>query len=711
MPRIRSALIAAQADGQFVVDALTPIADFNERFGADFDDDEYDTIGGLVTAAIGHLPEAGEELTLGRFVFRVARADARRVHAFHVGVLRRCITRAPLPAARGRAGRALRLLAVLLAAGIVCALRTRAAAAPRIGVITMQPGEIFWERFGHNAIVVVDPRDRRGDLLQLRLLRSDRSRTSSAASSAATCATSWRRCRSSRTWSYYREEGRGVDVQWLDLDEAQAQRTGRRARRQRPARERALPLRLLQRQLLHTRARCASTARSAAACASRSKDARRATPTAAKRCVWRRPATWMWLGFDIGLGPAADRPHDAVGAGLRTDAPGRQPARDQERPRPSAGARRQAELLPHRIAPEPAEAPAALVAVGDWPAWRWRRASRWLGARRPRALAAIALPFWRCAGVLGALLLFIWFGTEHRMGWANHNLLLLNPLAGCCCRARWRVLRGRVAGRVVRAHCCLRRRSAPRSACSCTGCRCSRSATRTGSRCCCRSSRSAGWASAAALNACRAAASVAGTMPRMKDPTLPQCVVNCAAYDRDGKRRDISLDAISDVLAVDDGSFVWVGLYEPDEEHPRQAAGGVRPARPRHRGRAQRAPAPEDRGLRQFAVHRDPHRADGRQPHPLRRNPHLRRSALPGDGAPRRLDQLRAGARAHGARAGTAAHGPGAALYAVLDMVVDNYAADRRRVQPCLERTRAGHVRRGLPQGHGAASCTNSSAN
>ena len=61
--------------------------DFNDRFGADFDDDEYDTIGGLVTAAIGHLPEAGEELTMGRFVFRVANADARRVHAFHVGVL------------------------------------------------------------------------------------------------------------------------------------------------------------------------------------------------------------------------------------------------------------------------------------------------------------------------------------------------------------------------------------------------------------------------------------------------------------------------------------------------------------------------------------------------------------------------------------------------------------------------------------------------
>ena len=82
-----SALIDAQADGQFVVDALTPIGDFNERFGAQFPDDEYDTIGGLVTEAIGHLPETGEELTLDRFQFRVIRADARRVRAFQVAVL------------------------------------------------------------------------------------------------------------------------------------------------------------------------------------------------------------------------------------------------------------------------------------------------------------------------------------------------------------------------------------------------------------------------------------------------------------------------------------------------------------------------------------------------------------------------------------------------------------------------------------------------
>ncbi len=79
-------MIAAQSDGQFLVDALTPIADFNDQFGADFLDDEYDTIGGFVTDAIGHLPEAGEELSVGRFHFRVGRADQRRVHSFVVSI-------------------------------------------------------------------------------------------------------------------------------------------------------------------------------------------------------------------------------------------------------------------------------------------------------------------------------------------------------------------------------------------------------------------------------------------------------------------------------------------------------------------------------------------------------------------------------------------------------------------------------------------------
>ncbi len=51
----------------------------------------------------------------------------------------------------------------------------------------------------------------------------------------------------------------------------------------------------------------------------------------------------------------------------------------------------------------------------------------------------------------------------------------------------------------------------------------------------------------------------------MNNNPQPACVVNCAVY-RDGRREDIHLDDISEILAHDDGSFVWVGLYEPGEE-------------------------------------------------------------------------------------------------------------------------------------------------
>ena len=79
-------LILAQPDGRFLVSALTPIADFNERFGTEFSDDEFDTVGGMVTSEMGHLPEAGEEAELGRYHFQVTKADARRVHQFAVRV-------------------------------------------------------------------------------------------------------------------------------------------------------------------------------------------------------------------------------------------------------------------------------------------------------------------------------------------------------------------------------------------------------------------------------------------------------------------------------------------------------------------------------------------------------------------------------------------------------------------------------------------------
>jgi magnesium and cobalt transporter len=72
--------ILRRSDEEFTAKARTSIEDFNVYFGTDFPDDEFDTIGGLVVNALGHLPMRGETVELGGFRFTVMRADSRRVH-------------------------------------------------------------------------------------------------------------------------------------------------------------------------------------------------------------------------------------------------------------------------------------------------------------------------------------------------------------------------------------------------------------------------------------------------------------------------------------------------------------------------------------------------------------------------------------------------------------------------------------------------------
>lgn len=70
--------------GDFLVKGLTPIEDFNEHFGTEFPDEEFDTVGGLVMNAFGHLPRRNEVVELDGFRVRVLNADSRRVHLLRV---------------------------------------------------------------------------------------------------------------------------------------------------------------------------------------------------------------------------------------------------------------------------------------------------------------------------------------------------------------------------------------------------------------------------------------------------------------------------------------------------------------------------------------------------------------------------------------------------------------------------------------------------
>lgn len=68
----------------FHVKATTTIEDFNEYFGEGFSDEEFDTIGGIVLQAFGHVPELGETVELGVLRFEVLNADSRRLRLLRV---------------------------------------------------------------------------------------------------------------------------------------------------------------------------------------------------------------------------------------------------------------------------------------------------------------------------------------------------------------------------------------------------------------------------------------------------------------------------------------------------------------------------------------------------------------------------------------------------------------------------------------------------
>ena len=69
---------------EYTAKARVTIEEFNEYFGSDFSHEEFDTIGGLVVNAFGHLPKRGERVQVAGFRFTVMRSDSRRVHLLSV---------------------------------------------------------------------------------------------------------------------------------------------------------------------------------------------------------------------------------------------------------------------------------------------------------------------------------------------------------------------------------------------------------------------------------------------------------------------------------------------------------------------------------------------------------------------------------------------------------------------------------------------------
>ena len=352
-----------------------------------------------------------------------------------------CVAFGPGPTSQGRTARPALALLLLLVACIF-----PAAAAPRIGVATMQPGEIFFERFGHNAIVVDDPAagpplsynfglfDPDEPDFNRRFIRGDMRYRLAAMPLEQDLA-------------YYGSVGRGVSIQWLDLEDAEAAALAERLAWN------ALPENAGYTYDYFTD-NCSTRVRDALDGVLRGQLSRRMQGRSqgntfrSEAVRLARPDPLMALGFDLGLGPRSDRPNslweDAF-VPMRLAQSLREVQLADGRPLVAA----EEVLLPHRLGPEPEPRPVA------W--WPWLlaglalAAAAWTQRQRPRAVAALALPAWALCALAGALMLYIWLGTAHRFGWANHNLLLLNPLCLLLLPGAWRIARGRAGGRLFGA--------------------------------------------------------------------------------------------------------------------------------------------------------------------------------------------------------------------------------------------------------------------
>lgn len=72
------------SQSNFMVQALTPISTFNDFFHTNFSDEEFDTIGGIISNLFGRLPKRNETINTNNLTFHVTHADNRRLYSVRV---------------------------------------------------------------------------------------------------------------------------------------------------------------------------------------------------------------------------------------------------------------------------------------------------------------------------------------------------------------------------------------------------------------------------------------------------------------------------------------------------------------------------------------------------------------------------------------------------------------------------------------------------
>ncbi len=70
--------------GEIIVKAVLPIDEFNQHFKTYLNENSSDTIGGLISQTLGHVPQRDERVQIDQIMFEIVHADSRRVHLIRV---------------------------------------------------------------------------------------------------------------------------------------------------------------------------------------------------------------------------------------------------------------------------------------------------------------------------------------------------------------------------------------------------------------------------------------------------------------------------------------------------------------------------------------------------------------------------------------------------------------------------------------------------
>jgi len=72
---------------RYSVKALTPIEEFNAFFESEFNEEESDTLAGMLMKHLGHMPKRGEAITIKNYLFKIMSADSRRIKHVQLTIL------------------------------------------------------------------------------------------------------------------------------------------------------------------------------------------------------------------------------------------------------------------------------------------------------------------------------------------------------------------------------------------------------------------------------------------------------------------------------------------------------------------------------------------------------------------------------------------------------------------------------------------------